>query len=110
MSGFKFTRQQYMDRECTHREYNAQFVTAATKEKVLRYIPLGHIILSTDEHFNDIPLRLWDKIPMERYAGDWVKVEANINTLSMAVCINKEAARQIKEDCLRAIGMEKADE
>lgn len=93
----KYTRQDYMNNKCSHREYYAQFVTDDTKNYVLLRIGRDRIVNSKDEHFNDIPLKLWDlAVPHApgsrgfKEAGDWY-------SLGTGVCMLKEAARQIKE-------------
>ena len=93
-----FTRQDYMSNKCSHREYYAQFVTPYIKAVVLKRFP--RIAESTDEHFNDTPLAHWDALSntlkshlaLPEY-GDGKKYYS----LGSAVCILKEAARQIKE-------------
>jgi hypothetical protein len=91
-----FTRKQYMERECTHREYYAQFVTDTTRGMVARLIGVERLRESTDEHLNDIPLQHWDRLPITlprgsmQAAGDWL-------SLAGKVCILKEAARQLLE-------------
>jgi len=93
----KFTRKQYLNNECTHRQYYAQFVTEGTKLRVKRMVGETKIIESTEEHLNDIPLHIWDMVGTAgvsekmRECGDYL-------TLAGANCINKEAARQIQED------------
>ncbi len=92
------TRKQYTNGEATHREYYGQFVTDEIRANVLKYIGKRAIKTSIDEHFNDIALHRWDCLPLLRpgvhrmfkEAGDWV-------SLAGAVCVYKEAARQIKE-------------
>jgi len=95
-----YTRKDYMNRKCTHREYYSQFVSDEIKENVTRYIGKKRILNSDDEHFNTIPLNEWDAIPISlQYNRDWVKAEENGEWLSPAVkvCILKEAAKQIQE-------------
>jgi hypothetical protein len=87
-----YTRQQYLDRECTHRQYYAQLVTEHTRERVAREIGLDRLLASTDEHLNDIPLKEWDRIKPS-FNGPWP--EGDHHSLAGAVCVNKEAARQI---------------
>lgn len=84
-----------------HRRYYAQFVTPQVKALVLRYIGKERLLKSTDPHFNDIPLKVWDAMHTPKWpfpikakmdaAGDWI-------TMAGATCILKEAARQIVED------------
>lgn len=85
------TRQDYMNGDCTQREYYAQFVTSLTKAAVLREIGIDKLKKSTDRAFNDIPLELWYRlqfnIPDMKPHGDYVSDAGK-------VCIAKEAARQ----------------
>lgn len=96
-----FTRAQYMNRECTHRQYYGQFVTENTRALVGRVIGLQSLRLSKDEHFNDIPLARWDGMVNGRMipAGTDAKLRSLGDWLSMAagVCILKEAAQQLLE-------------
>jgi len=91
------TRKQYLDGEVSHREYHAQFVNGIIKANVLNAVGLDRLMSSTDPHLNDIPLAIWDAIPVfnvdkpMREAGDYL-------TLAGKVCICKEAARQIIEE------------
>jgi hypothetical protein len=96
-----FTRAEYMnasreDGPAAQRRYNAQFVTAQTKSALLLNITKAEILASTNLHFNDIPLKRWDNVPlfydrtMMTKAGDYL-------TQAGKVCILKEAAQQIKE-------------
>ena len=100
------TRQNYLNGECSHREYYAQFVSEGVKNRVSQAIGDARIKASRDPHFNDIPLGEWDMVigvfPANianamREAGDYP-------TLSGAVCIAKEAARQIKESLANVEG------
>ena len=100
-----FTRKDRMDGLCTHREFFAQFVTDEVREMVKSSIGEVRIKVSTDEHFNDIPMKMWDNL--HDYMGRlvkplWIKIvypDAKAMSWSQSdnVCIAKEAARQIKE-------------
>ena len=95
-----FTRKQRLNNECTHREYYAQFVSGATIRRVETHIGREKIINSTDPHFNDIPLVLWDRLCsglVPHDLGSKMRATGDYPTLSGLVCIAKEAARQIKE-------------
>jgi len=97
MATKQFTRNDYLDKKCTHREYYAQFVTQWQRNQVSRYIGLDRLASSDDEYFNDIPLDDWDRIGV---AGESVKKMKSLGdgySLAGAVCINKEAARQLVE-------------
>lgn len=85
----EFTRQDYMDGKCTHSEYYAQWATGYIHSLVKSSIGEEAIKNSQDEHFNDIPLQVWDKLAQfVSYFPD--------NSLATRVCILKEAARQIR--------------
>lgn len=91
-----FTRSQYMNRQCSHRQYYSQFVGENTKRTVKAAFG-DRLEKSTDEHFNDIGLSAWDILP-QAYDISLVK-KYNYNlTLSDRVCIMKEAARQVLEE------------
>lgn len=97
------TREEYMaqsagaDPRAAHRTYYAQFVSARTITHVVQRVGPNVLRASTDEHFNDIPLRIWDVVarglpiaaPFETF-GDYA-------TLGGLVCVAKEAARQWRE-------------
>jgi len=92
----KYTRKQYLSKECTHAEYYSQFVTASIIASVGRQIGVDRIKASSDQHLNDIPLKEWDRLylPASDLAAK-MKEAGDYLTLSGHVCIAKEAARQI---------------
>ena len=93
------TRKQYMDGEVTHSEHYAQFVDDQTLAWVKRNIGIARIKSSTDEVFNDIPLRIWDTYIIPGNMRTKLKEAGNVGiSLSDAVCIAKEAARQIRTE------------
>ena len=94
----KFTRQDYLDNQCSHREYYAQFINQGVKNRVQQALGLENIQKSTDPYFNDIPLMCWDQamIPVPGWIAIKMKELGDYATLSSAVCIAKEAAKQIK--------------
>lgn len=103
-----YTRKQYMDGDVTRRQYYGQFVSPEVTQTVLRAIGREAIMASTDEYFNDIPLRKWEAVigfadtsrpcvnntlgaaSALRQAGDDVSAVNLIRIL-------QEAAQQIKE-------------
>ena len=101
-----FTRKQYLNGECTHRQYYGQFVNAGTKARVLSGIGLEALKRSTDPHFNDIPLNGWPNsdigwdrlVPNCPGSAGFAKA-GDYYTLAGGVSLLKEAARQILEDC-----------
>lgn len=92
-----FTRKQYMAGECTHRQYYAQFVSPYVIAAVSQAIGKRRILQSTNEHFNDIPLREWDCIGKGFVMAQSFEACGDFATLAGLVCIAKEAAQQIKE-------------
>ena len=98
----KYTRKQYMAKECTHREYYAQFVDEDVKRHILRFIGLKALIRSRDEYLNDIPLKQWDLavriMPYSAISKLRQANESGGHSLSDLVCVAKEAAHQIIEE------------
>lgn len=92
------TRKQYMNKECTHREYYSQFVTDNIRKSVETYLGPDLIIksLREDEHLNNIPLGKWDRMNccISRSA---FKEAGGTYSLAGCVCVLKEAARQVAE-------------
>lgn len=77
-----FTRIQYMNKECTHREYYAQFVTEQISQRVKS-------MNGTES------LHVWDRMPsLPKEVTDKIKEVKDGNTLSFKVCLYKEATRQ----------------
>jgi len=101
------TRKQYMDnypgegtkdeQRAAHRAYYAQFVNEQTIATVVRHIGAGFIESSTDEHFNDIPLRRWDTLVALLPLAIDPREVGDLWSLGTAVCVAKEAAQQWKE-------------
>lgn len=111
-----FTRAQYLNRECTHREYWAQFVTPSMKAMVLNNITLERLQRSTDQvNFNDISLMKWDWMKSHTFhmlnMTKWREIQypeyvglTSVGwSLSDNVCILKEAARQLVEESVDAV-------
>lgn len=95
-----FTRSQYLNKECSHREYYAQFVTDYIKREIA-FGMMDDILKSEDFYFNDVSLHRWDKrayIVNTRSTHNKMKECNDTLSLNGIVCILKEAARQIKED------------
>ena len=93
----KYTRKQYINNECSHDEYHDQFVTNAAILRVKRSVGETRIVESKDEHFNDIPLNLWDSIGLSMETVRALRDVGDSYSLGGSVCINKAAARQIKQ-------------
>lgn len=93
-----FTRNDYMENRCTHRQYYGQFVNEGTKQLVLTRIGKARLLESKDEHMNDIPLGMWDRLVPRAPGSGKFKEAGDYYTLSGGVCMLKEAARQIIEN------------
>lgn len=94
----KITRKEYMaDSSRLHQPYYKQFLTYQMIAYVGNSIGLDRIKASTDEHFNDIELREWDKLsailPM---TFDLRKQAGEDASLGTQVCIAKAAAQVIR--------------
>lgn len=94
-----YTRQQYMtdsfrDGSAAHQKYFGQFVTPQTIQRVVSSLGADRIKASTDEHFNDIPLALWDRLTPHLPGSNKFKLAGDYYTLGNGVCLAKEAARQ----------------
>lgn len=95
-----FTRQDYLDNRCTHEQYYDQFVNLHVKNLVIGTIGRLNIVRSTNEAFNDIPLRQWDSLQSLIMGAVGRKKFAELGdvpTLGSCVCIAKAAARQIRD-------------
>lgn len=93
-----FSRKDYLDGKCTHREYYSQFVNQIVRDKVAQKFSKS-LKESNDPHFNDIPLQRWDYVfaLVPPFIKDAMKEAGDYPTAAGLVCIAKEAARQIKE-------------
>ncbi len=110
------TRTEYMqgDTSSKHRQYYAQFVNEAVKQRVLNYFSKEDltIALGQDEHLNNLSIKKWDLMGGFAFRGsEMIMRPSNIEPVdiklireagegasaSTMVCIYKEAARQIVE-------------
>ena len=105
-----FTRKQYLDRQCTHREFWAQFVTPGMRDMVKRNITLERLQRSQNEYFNDVTrLQDWDlmkdvtfrMLDMKKWRElqypEYIGLTSVGWSHSDNICILKEAARQLIE-------------
>jgi hypothetical protein len=90
-----------MEHEVSHREYYGQFVDARVLDIVKSVRWFKSILESKDEHLNDVPLILWDRLAEGHKAMIGAKVSVAQDrcgySISNGVCIFKEAAKQLKE-------------
>lgn len=98
-----FTREDYLGRKCSHRDFYGQYVNEFVLNVVRNCGYLKQILASTDEHLNDVPLSMWDKLAnsVSSYVGrrnvEFCGYKNATSSLSDCVCVLKEAARQLKE-------------
>lgn len=78
-----------------HCEYYGQFVTEGMMNFVKNHIGMERLLKSTNEHLNDIPLVIWDKIAIFHLPS------GHPSTRSTRVCLVKEAGRKIIENYLQ---------
>ena len=102
------TRKEYLDlsrlgngTEAFH-QYYSQFVTPYVVGVVRRHIGEDRIRASKDVHFNDIPLKLWDRlVPLVRHVVASKNEKLN-GTRAVSececVCTLKTAAHNIRND------------
>lgn len=94
-----FSREDYLSKKCSHREYYAQFVDAGVIERVKQLVGTSRVKSSSDEHFNDIPLAMWDGLlrPCPARIDKKMRQLGDYPTLAGLVCVAKEAAHQIAD-------------
>lgn len=103
----KYSRKDYIQGICSHGSYYTQFCTQSVISAVKTCIGQERILASTCEHFNDIPLHLWDGLHKHlgllsgTALGQSNKAtygrEELTYSLSDTVCVAKQAAKIIKE-------------
>ena len=91
------TRRDYMEHRITHREYYGQMVNDSVLQLVDSTIGRDRIARSKDENLNDIPLHRWDQLFPSIQRCVPALPEGEVWSLSVGVCIAKEAARQLVE-------------
>lgn len=94
-----YTRKDYLNKKCTHREYYSQFVTHQIRD-IARFSfgvqRLKEEFLK-DENLNGIPLGFWDRATNGFSCNKAMMEHGDYSTISGKVCVLKEAARQIIE-------------
>ncbi len=97
----KFSRADYLARKCTHREYYSQFVSNSLVSQMASRFGKEHLkeCFLTDEHLNNIPLKIWDGLEMAYRSAFYhnVKEAGDTYSQSSGVCILKESAKQAAE-------------
>ena len=97
------TRQQYLQNTELHDQYYAQFVTDRIKQMVLRRFGIERLVAAyrEDTDLNNIPLVNWDGLGIHLLHDspfldhDLIKTTRQGYSNAGAVCILKEAARQL---------------
>lgn len=90
------TRQQYMNKECTHEEYYGQFVTEYLKSQILTVFSPDELKSSTDPYMNDLPRERWDLLVNSTQSSTLEKAQGTKATQSDINSLVKEAARQLQ--------------
>ena len=93
------TRKQYMDGECTHREFYADVAQRAGITVRDDHPLVERARNSNDEHYNDIPIVLWDRFAagFMPSASRSLRESGDFWSLAGGVCIGKEVVRQAVE-------------
>jgi hypothetical protein len=90
-----FTRQNYLEKNCTHSQYYSQFIiNPEFLNYVSRFIGETNLERSISPNFNDIDLRYWEVINPPTGTHTIMKSLGDYLTLPGCVCIAKEAAKQ----------------
>ena len=76
-----------------HALYFSQFVNQWTIDEMVSFIGAETLLASRDYHLNDIPLKLWDNLPMTVHIAAKAKEFGDNTSLSTKVCTYKQAAR-----------------
>lgn len=95
-----FTRQDYLNKKCTHRQYYGQFVTDRMLTAVQRRFGVVPLVKAhkQDDAFNSIPLGYWDQLAGNIVLwGKMPEATGDYWTLAGQVCTLKEAALQLVE-------------
>ena len=98
------TRKEYMQKASgagSHREYYAQFVDAGIRQRVTSAFGVGRLkqALRDDENLNTIALHRWDDLGLPLTVGDQMRELGDSMSMAGQVCVLKEAARQVCEEC-----------
>ena len=98
----RFTRYDYLSKQCTHAEYFGQFDSPAVRRAILRVIPMSDLMASRDPHMNDIKLSRWDNIRLDgealrklTIANGHAGVSHYVYAQSDIVCLAKEVAKRM---------------
>jgi hypothetical protein len=96
-----YTRKQYMNRECDHQTYYAQFVTESHRRLVDNVFKVERLASYKDQvYFNDAANQRWDNLAgiCHQYTDRSKLKQAGEGwSLTTNICILKEAARQLVE-------------
>jgi len=93
-----FTRKQCLAKECTHDEYYLQFSDPRTSHYLLQTGLVRKARGSKDPHFNDIPLKYWDAVPIYAAQVDRMKEAGDYLTAAGRVCIAKAMVRKMVDN------------
>lgn len=93
-----FTRQQYLDNQCTFEEYYRGIANAAglkySKDHPLVKEAAALLAAGAERNLNSIPLKQWDRLstpPIPWYWASAFKAAGDFATAAGLVCLHKQA-------------------
>lgn len=101
-----YTRNQYLNSQCTYNQYYDQFVTEQLKNAVSRCFTPAKLVKAydKDEYLNSIPLNEWDKLSYHCESNAMRRLYATAGeyaTKAVAVCTLKQAAKHVVYEFLK---------
>lgn len=91
-----YKRNDYLEGNCTHQEYYAQFIVPSTYTFIKERIGMDTLRRSTNIHFNDV-IRcigsskwIWDYTPIDL---DKLRLANDFNSANTRTCVGKAAAK-----------------
>lgn len=98
-----FTRDDYINCNCSHNEYYGQFVTNRHKNLVINAFGIEKLeaAYKSGSFFNTIPLSLWDNLTnslISDSSNEALRKAGDFPTLAGRICILKEAATKVVKE------------
>lgn len=90
-----FSRKEYMENKCTHKEYYDQFITPAGIELVSKSVAFKKLMKNNSEDLSSVTINFWDLIGTAHDAVALLNSKGDTWSLASAVCINKAIAEHI---------------
>jgi hypothetical protein len=92
-----FTRQQYLNGECSHQEYYVQYVNRQVWHLIANAFPVDKLRAAhaVDKNFHTIELSYWDQLACFIQPNlDLLNKLGESDTLSWRVCVLKHCAKE----------------